>query len=223
MYYNTCYTSPLLNKSESVSVLSPREVPTFFIFVHCVTHRTNLVTLTLSNLPIVVKIEALLASVYTYFNHSPKRNLERSKLAKVMETKGFKILCNIKTRWISMVAFSKVVLEEFKILLVKMAKMLLLMSLQLLTMNCYVTLRLLWGILVYCLCWKLYKVWANMLKTKRSSFVTLWVVWSFVKLTYTTRIVMKYNYSGVPQFQNFIDHTFDPLHNIWWNNLIFGV
>jgi hypothetical protein len=90
--------------------------------MHCVTHKTNLTALTLLNLPIVVKIETLLASVYTYFSHSPKRNLERSKLAEIMETKGLKILCNIKTKWISMVAPSKVVLEEFKILLVKMAK-----------------------------------------------------------------------------------------------------
>jgi hypothetical protein len=47
---------------------------------------------------------------------------KRSKLAKVMETKGFKILRNIKTKWINIVALSKVVLEEFLILLVKMVK-----------------------------------------------------------------------------------------------------
>jgi hypothetical protein len=50
-----------------------------------------LAAFTLSNLPIVVKIEALLVGVYTYFNHSPKRNLERSKLDEVMEAKGLKI------------------------------------------------------------------------------------------------------------------------------------
>lgn len=54
-----------------------------------------------------------------YFNHSPKRNLERSKLIKVMKIKGLKILHNIKTKWISMVAPSKVVLEEVKTILVK--------------------------------------------------------------------------------------------------------
>jgi hypothetical protein len=63
----------------------------FCIHLHCVAHKTNLTTLTLLDLPIVVKIEALLASVYTYFNHSPKRNLERSKLVEVTERKGFKI------------------------------------------------------------------------------------------------------------------------------------
>jgi hypothetical protein len=34
-----------------------------------------------------------------------------NKLAKVMETKGLKILHNIKTRWINMAVSSKVVLE----------------------------------------------------------------------------------------------------------------
>ncbi len=58
--------------------------------MHCIVRRTNLVALTFLNMPIVVKIEALLASVYTYFNHSPKRNLERLKLVEVMETKDFK-------------------------------------------------------------------------------------------------------------------------------------
>jgi ubiquinone/menaquinone biosynthesis C-methylase UbiE len=63
--------------------------------VHCVAHKTNLVAFTFSNLPIVGKIEALLASVYTYFNHSPKRKLERSKLVEIMETKGFKMVENV--------------------------------------------------------------------------------------------------------------------------------
>jgi len=63
----------------------------FCIFVHCVFHKTNLTTFTFSNLPIVVNIEILLVGVYTYFSHSPKRNLERSKLVEIMETKCFKI------------------------------------------------------------------------------------------------------------------------------------
>jgi len=33
----------------------------------------------------------------------------------------------------------------------------------------------------------------------------------------------KYNYSDFPQFRNFIDHTSNPLHTIWWNNLVVGV
>jgi hypothetical protein len=33
----------------------------------------------------------------------------------------------------------------------------------------------------------------------------------------------KYNYNDFPQFWNFIDHTFDHLHIVWWNNPIVGV
>jgi hypothetical protein len=33
----------------------------------------------------------------------------------------------------------------------------------------------------------------------------------------------KYNYNDFPQFHNFIDHTFNPLHIVWWNNPIVGV
>lgn len=38
-----------------------------------------------------------------------------------METKVFKIVQNIKTKWINMFSPNKVILEEFKTLLVKMA------------------------------------------------------------------------------------------------------
>jgi len=48
--------------------------------------------------------------------------LERWKFVEVMETKGFNILWNIKTWWINMVALFKVVLEEFKTHIVKMAQ-----------------------------------------------------------------------------------------------------
>jgi ABC-type polysaccharide/polyol phosphate export permease len=38
-----------------------------------------------------------------------------------METKGNKLLCNIKIRWISMLNPMKHVLEEYRLLLLKMA------------------------------------------------------------------------------------------------------
>jgi hypothetical protein len=100
-----------------------RKSSPFCIHVHWVAHMTNLIALTLSDLFVIVKTETLLVGVYKYFNHSPKRNLERFEvMVKAMETKRFKILCNIKTKWIYMVVPSKVVLEEFKTLLVKMVE-----------------------------------------------------------------------------------------------------
>ncbi len=43
------------------------------------------------------------------------------KLAKIMETKGNKILCNIKTRWIVMISHVKHVLFEYCTFFTKMA------------------------------------------------------------------------------------------------------
>lgn len=70
----------------------------------------------------VGNIKALLMGVYAYFNHSPKRNLKKWKLAKAMETKGLNILWNIKIQWMNIIIPSKAVLEKFMTLLVKMAQ-----------------------------------------------------------------------------------------------------
>jgi hypothetical protein len=77
-------------KTRVATQLKEKSSP-FCIHVHCVVHKTNLTTLTFLDLPIVVKIESLLAGVYTNFSHSPKKHLEKSKLVEVMEIKGLKI------------------------------------------------------------------------------------------------------------------------------------
>jgi hypothetical protein len=61
----------------------------------------------------------LLADLYSYFCKSPKKHIEFCKLAEVMETKGLKILRNIKTRWISMLSPAIRAMNEYKTLLVK--------------------------------------------------------------------------------------------------------
>jgi hypothetical protein len=66
-----------------------------------------------------------------------------------------------------------------------------------------VTLRLFWGLFVCCLCWKLYKVWTSMLRTERPSFVTLWVVCSYVKLTCTACIGMETKNTTIVTSHNF--------------------
>jgi len=58
--------------------------------------------------------------MYVYSSHSPKGQLEHVKLAKILQTKGLKILRNVKTQWVSMFAPSKHVLIEYKSLVVKM-------------------------------------------------------------------------------------------------------
>ncbi len=68
----------------------------------------------------VNKLEGLLQTLYNYFSESPKRHLEFTKLVQVMETKGAKILKNVKACWISMLFFARCVTAKYKILLMKM-------------------------------------------------------------------------------------------------------
>jgi hypothetical protein len=93
----------------------------FVTRLHYMAHKCNLVTQTLSKLPLVIKIEMLLQSMYVYLTHSPKRHMEFTKFIEILETKGRKILHNVKIRWISMLAPAKHVLQEYKTFVVKMA------------------------------------------------------------------------------------------------------
>jgi hypothetical protein len=45
--------------------------------------------------------------------------MELAKLAKKLETKGWKIICNVMTKWISMHTLAKRVLETYKPLVFK--------------------------------------------------------------------------------------------------------
>jgi hypothetical protein len=85
--------------------------------------RTNLVVQTLSDLPVVSQIEDLLQSLYAYFNKSPKQHLQFVKLTEVLQSKGLKILKNVKTRWISILSPAVRVMNEYKVLLVIMKEM----------------------------------------------------------------------------------------------------
>jgi len=65
-------------------------------------HQMDLVMQTFFIQPLVGKLEGLLQTTYTYFSSSCKRHLEYGTLAKLLETKGLKLLHNVKIRWISM-------------------------------------------------------------------------------------------------------------------------
>ena len=92
----------------------------FALDVHCMAHRCNLAFTTLSQLDIMSRIEGLLKSFHAYFKHSLKRHLEFVKLADVMETKGLKLLKNVKTRWVSLIEPLTRIIQEYKVLLVTM-------------------------------------------------------------------------------------------------------
>jgi len=63
--------------------------------------RINLMVERLSNYPMVSCLKALCQSLYSYSCRSHKRHTELQKLANLMETKGWKMVQNVETRWIS--------------------------------------------------------------------------------------------------------------------------
>ena len=68
----------------------------------------------------VERIEEMLTSLHAFFAKSPKRHLEFVKLAELMQSKGLKILKNVKTRWISMLSPAVRVMSKYRPLIVKM-------------------------------------------------------------------------------------------------------
>jgi predicted glycosyltransferase involved in capsule biosynthesis len=62
----------------------------------------------------------MLQSIYTYYFLSLKRHLNRSKIGEFLEQKALKILCNVKTRWISMLSFAKQILTKYKTVVIQM-------------------------------------------------------------------------------------------------------
>ena len=92
----------------------------FIIGVHFMSHMINMAMHTLIKLPQVAKIEDMLQSLYTYFSHSNKRSREHADLVDIMEVRVNRLLCNVKTCWISILAFAKCVHSESRALLLKM-------------------------------------------------------------------------------------------------------
>jgi hypothetical protein len=88
--------------------------------IHFVSHRTQLAVRELSHLPVISRIENLLEKLYNYFARSPKRHMEFTKLAGIMQTKGLKIIRNVKTCWLSMLSPLKRVMSEYQTLVHKM-------------------------------------------------------------------------------------------------------
>jgi hypothetical protein len=108
-----------VSKINVILQLEGKHTP-FMLNVHHVTHRTNLVVQMLFQLTLVAKIKLMLQFVYNYYSQSPTRSLERSRLSEFKEQKVFKILCNVKTCWISMLSPTKKIFAKYKSLIVHM-------------------------------------------------------------------------------------------------------
>lgn len=66
------------------------------------------------------QIEDLLKTFLAYFKFSPKKRLEFVRLVELMETKGLKLLKNVKSCWVYTVEPLIQILQEYRVLLVKM-------------------------------------------------------------------------------------------------------
>ena len=82
--------------------------------VHCCAHRLNLAAQSLSSLTMMHAVEELLRLTHKYFAHSPKKAVEFKALSQQLESKGLKLLKNVKTRWISCLAPMHRLLAEYK-------------------------------------------------------------------------------------------------------------
>ena len=100
-------------------------------------HKTNLAIEILGQMPIVSCIEELLAGIYTFFCKSPKKHLEFVKLAELLNSRGNKILQNIKTRWLNMIGPAVKIMNEYMLFLVKMSKDTGVMKPTVLTTKCF--------------------------------------------------------------------------------------
>ena len=87
---------------------------------HCCAHKLQLAAQVLSETELMSTVEDVLQTTHAYFAHSPKRISEFCTLAQLMETKGFKLLKNVKTRWISCHAPMRRLILEWKPVMAKM-------------------------------------------------------------------------------------------------------
>jgi len=107
-------------RSRIIVLMKTQQAP-FFVGIHYMPHRTNIIMQSFFSMPMVSKLKDLLQSLYGYFLSSPKCHLEFTKLIENVEIKGLKVLQNVKTRWNSMLTPLKHVGKKYKTLIVKMA------------------------------------------------------------------------------------------------------
>lgn len=112
--------STLQGNRSGVTLQVREKFAPFTIDVHCIAHRCKLAFKALSSLGIFSDIEKLLSVTHAYFCKNPKRFSEFQQLAELTETKGLKMLKNVKTRWVSLIEPLRRLLSEYRNLIYKM-------------------------------------------------------------------------------------------------------
>jgi hypothetical protein len=88
-------------RSRIVILMRIQQAP-YFIGIHLMMHRMNLTLQNLTSISMISKLLHLFQSPNGYFSNFQICYLEFSKLAKIVEAKGFKKFQNVKTRWINL-------------------------------------------------------------------------------------------------------------------------
>jgi hypothetical protein len=83
-------------------------------------HKNNLAVEVLNQLLTFEGFENLLQHIYTFFCKSPKKHAKFTKLIELLESKNNKILCNVKTCWMSIFVPIVRAMNELKPLLIKL-------------------------------------------------------------------------------------------------------
>jgi len=89
----------------------------FATSIHYCAHWLNLAVQSLSSMTVMHSIEEVLCMNHSYFAHSPKKVVEFKALAQQLESKGLKLLKNVKTRWISCLGPIHRLLRKTRVLL----------------------------------------------------------------------------------------------------------
>jgi hypothetical protein len=74
-----------------------KNVALFLSGDHCFVDKTNLAMITLFDLEFVHRLEVVLENLYAFFVHKLKKFLEFQELIDLINTKGNKLLRNVKT------------------------------------------------------------------------------------------------------------------------------
>jgi hypothetical protein len=112
--------SAFQGSKNGVTVQIQKNFAPFASGVHCHAHKINLAVKTLSQLDVFHSIEELMRLSHAYFAHSPKKYSEYKSFAQTIDTKGLKLLKNVTTRWLSLLAPMRRVLSEYRTILEKM-------------------------------------------------------------------------------------------------------
>lgn len=94
----------------------------YMILMHCVAHYTNLAASLINALPIMKSLENLVQKAYGFFTDSPRCHLELSRLSTLLETKGQKLVKNVKTQWMGILSCIERKLAEYKPLILQMSE-----------------------------------------------------------------------------------------------------